>query len=104
MQGTFKPVIDPAATAVTVFQQMLNTALQADNQAARIHDEFMGLLRSLKSGEVSLDLVEVGENGFSILPPEPVETGANGHKDEEALPDKTPLSENAEPSLVGNDN
>lgn len=71
MQGVFQPTINPAGLAAQLYQQMLGFVIQADGQAERIQEEFLELLRGFKSGEISLDSVEVGENGFSIIPPQP---------------------------------
>ncbi len=73
MKAVFTPTINPVAHAGQVYQQMLAMVIQADNKAESLHREFMDLLRSLKSGEVSLELLQVGENGFEILAPEPIE-------------------------------
>lgn len=72
MQGVFQPIVNPVVQAADLYKQMLALAIQADNQAAGLQEIYMGLLRSLKSGEVSLDSVTLGaRGGFEIISPEP---------------------------------
>lgn len=83
MQGSYQPIINPVKTASSILEQLLTMGIQADNQTARIVNETMELLRALKSGEVTLDQLEVGENGWSIIPMSPIEQ--NGKKDVKEL-------------------
>ena len=76
MKGMFIPVINPVAFAASAYSQMMSMIIQADEQASRIQGEFMDLLRELKSGEVSLESLTMGENGFEVIPPAPKETFA----------------------------
>jgi hypothetical protein len=95
MRGVFQPIINPAAWSANLYQQMLAMVINADNQSARLQEEYMELLHDLKSGAVSLDLVTLGENGgFEVLPPPPPDeevivppiVGKNGRKAKESVP------------------
>lgn len=72
MEGVYQQTVDPTNIASQMFQQMMGIAVQAELQTSRLHGEYMSLLRALKSGEVTLAELNVGENGFSVLPPPPV--------------------------------
>jgi hypothetical protein len=94
MRGVFQPIINPAAWSANLYQQMLTMVINADNQSAQLQEEYMELLRALKSGAVDLALVTLGDKGgFEVLPPVPPDEAAmvppiarNGRKPRERVP------------------
>ena len=74
MKGVFKPLVDPVALGARLYQQMLEMAMNADEQAMNLHEEFMLLIQGLKSGAVSVESLVPAENGngFDIIIPEPL--------------------------------
>jgi len=89
MQGVFQPTINPVNMAADIYRQVLGLVIVADNQSERIQGEYTNLLHSLKSGEVSLENLVIGENGFEILPQMPqedvVKPSKNGKKAKELV-------------------
>ncbi len=87
MEGLYIPTFNKTQASMGLVGQLMDVAENTDKQMAKMHGEYMVLLRSLKSGEISLSALEVGENGFSVLPLEPKENANNGKK-EEGVPTK----------------